>query len=238
MKQRVFWVMAFAWGILGGAALGLDPVSFKELSLFLRMGEKTDFILGAVQQRRMLRPLTEQQLAVLKSEGASDALLRELQRPERVAPAEVADAVEKRAAARIPENAAEKRVEKTIDLSSRPSPAGPPSPAAHQPKAAQVASTPMGRYRRKMSQQLESLWTLKMADLPKDRPASTVRLEAKVLQSGKVTDVAVLEDGGDRAHAEICMAVMRALKLDPLPPEAAPLLEDGAMVMRLSFSRY
>jgi hypothetical protein len=96
----------------------------------------------------------------------------------------------------------------------------------------------MGRYRRKMSQQLESLWTLKMADLPKDRPASTVRLEAKVLQSGKVTDVAVLEDGGDRAHAEICMAVMRALKLDPLPPEAAPLLEDGAMVMRLSFSRY
>lgn len=101
-----------------------------------------------------------------------------------------------------------------------------------------VVNTPMGRYHRRMCQQIESLWQLKTHEHPDLLNLSTVRVRYFVQPSGRVTGIEVLDNGGDRRHADICVEAIRQLKLDPLPPEAAPMLNEGALEMVFSFTLF
>jgi outer membrane biosynthesis protein TonB len=99
-------------------------------------------------------------------------------------------------------------------------------------------NTPMGRYHRRMCQQIESIWTLKTRERPELLSTSTVRMRYQVRANGTVTDVQVLDNGGDSRHAQICVEAIEALKLEPLPPEATPLLSNGVLEMALSFTLF
>jgi hypothetical protein len=54
------------------------PMDFRELSLLVRAHESESSIIADASQRKLVRPLTPQQEATLKSQGASDSLIRSL----------------------------------------------------------------------------------------------------------------------------------------------------------------
>jgi hypothetical protein len=67
------------------------PLAFPEVSLLVRMGEPEAYVTGQLAERRLLRALTPEQEARLKTEGASASLLAVLRQPAHVLP--VAEAV-------------------------------------------------------------------------------------------------------------------------------------------------
>ncbi len=77
------------------------PLEFSEVSLLVRAHESDSSIVQTASQRKLLRPLTSQQESTLRSQGASDSLLRSLHNPNLVlSPAEAA-AYENRVAAPV-----------------------------------------------------------------------------------------------------------------------------------------
>jgi hypothetical protein len=62
------------------------PIDFRELSLLVRAHESDQFIISTASDRKLARPLSPQQEATLRSQGASDSLVRSLRGNNLVAP--------------------------------------------------------------------------------------------------------------------------------------------------------
>jgi hypothetical protein len=60
------------------ASVFARPLEFREISLLVRSHESDSFIIDTASQRKLLRPLTPQQENTLRSQGASDSLIRSL----------------------------------------------------------------------------------------------------------------------------------------------------------------
>src|SRR5437660_12902957 len=78
------------------------PVGFSELSLLVRMHEPEFSIKNEVAERKLLHPLTQPQEGILKSQGASDSLIKSLRDSNLVVSKEEAAAAEKAAAVENP----------------------------------------------------------------------------------------------------------------------------------------
>ncbi|MFN2509065.1 MAG: hypothetical protein ABR589_09870 [Chthoniobacterales bacterium] len=87
--------VAFASSIIATAAFA-EPIEFKEISLLVRARESEASILQEVHDRKLVRALTPQQEATLKTQGAADSLIRALKAPAVVLPAAEASAFEAR----------------------------------------------------------------------------------------------------------------------------------------------
>ena len=74
------------------------PIGFSELSLLVRMHEPETSIKNEVTERKLLHGLTQPQEGILKSQGASDSLIKSLRDSNLVASKEEAAAVESAAA--------------------------------------------------------------------------------------------------------------------------------------------
>jgi hypothetical protein len=70
------------------------PIGFSEISLLVRMHESEVSIKNEVAERKLLHPLTQPQEAILKSQGASDSLIKELRDSNLVASKEEVAAAE------------------------------------------------------------------------------------------------------------------------------------------------
>jgi hypothetical protein len=57
------------------------PIEFREVSLLVRAHESDQFIVSTVADRKLSRPLTSQEETKLRSQGASDSLIRSLRAP-------------------------------------------------------------------------------------------------------------------------------------------------------------
>jgi hypothetical protein len=80
--------------LLAAPIASARPLDFKELSLLVRAHESEVSIKEQVSRRKLMQPLTPQQEATLKSQGATDSLVSSLRRA-RVASKEEAAAAEK-----------------------------------------------------------------------------------------------------------------------------------------------
>src|SRR5215469_3752684 len=85
--------------LLASSQLHATPVGFSELSLLVRMHEPEFSIKDEVAQRKLLHPLTQPQENILKSQGASDSLIKSLRDSNLAVSKEEAAAVENAAAA-------------------------------------------------------------------------------------------------------------------------------------------
>src|SRR5467141_1976768 len=74
------------------------PIGFSELSLLVRMHEPEASIKNEVVERKLLHGLTQPQEGILKSQGASDSLIKSLRDSNLVASKEEAAAAESVAA--------------------------------------------------------------------------------------------------------------------------------------------
>jgi hypothetical protein len=78
--------------------LSARPVGFSEISLMVRMHESEASIKNEAAERKLLHQLTQPQEGILKSQGASDSLIKSLRDSNLVASKEEAAAVETAAA--------------------------------------------------------------------------------------------------------------------------------------------
>jgi hypothetical protein len=78
--------------------LSARPIGFSELSLMVRMHESEASIKNDVAERKLLHGLTQPQEGILKSQGASDSLIKSLRDSNLVASKEEAAAAESAAA--------------------------------------------------------------------------------------------------------------------------------------------
>ncbi len=78
--------------------LSARPIGFSELSLMVRMHESETDIKNDVAERKLLHGLTQPQEGILKSQGASDSLIKSLRESNLVASKEEAAAAELAAA--------------------------------------------------------------------------------------------------------------------------------------------
>src|SRR3981081_3014695 len=77
-----------------GGQLFAKPIGFSELSLMVRMHESESDIQNDIAQRKLLHQLTQPQEGILKSQGASDSLIKSLRDSNVVAAKEAVAAVE------------------------------------------------------------------------------------------------------------------------------------------------
>jgi hypothetical protein len=89
-----FTALAASIFLLAASQLHARPVGFSELSLLVRMHEPEFSIKNEVAERKLLHPLTQPQESLLKSQGASDSLIKSLRDSNLVAPKEEAAAAE------------------------------------------------------------------------------------------------------------------------------------------------
>jgi hypothetical protein len=79
--QTTVIVIAIALTSISVFARAID---FREVSLLVRSHESDQFIITTVADRKLSRPLTPQEEAKLRSQGASDSLVRSLRAPDLV----------------------------------------------------------------------------------------------------------------------------------------------------------
>jgi len=71
-------IAAAALSLLITNPLFARPIGFSELSLMVRMHQSEADIRSDVTERKLLHPLTQPQEGILKTQGASDALIKSL----------------------------------------------------------------------------------------------------------------------------------------------------------------
>src|SRR5437762_11472626 len=100
MKPHITKKLVLTAFIILAAAMAITaaPINFNEISLWVRARETDQSIVREIGRRKLAHPLTPQQEATLKTQGASESLLRSLRSPNLVAPASEAPPAETRPA--------------------------------------------------------------------------------------------------------------------------------------------
>ncbi|HYR23182.1 MAG TPA: hypothetical protein VEP30_09715 [Chthoniobacterales bacterium] len=99
MKSPTYYrLLILAASLFAASQLSARPIGFSELSLMVRMHESENDIKNDVAQRKLLHGLTQPQEGILKSQGASDSLIKSLRDSNLVVSKEEATAVESAAA--------------------------------------------------------------------------------------------------------------------------------------------
>src|SRR5713101_8075106 len=99
MKSPTYYrLLIVAASLLVASQLSARPIGFSELSLMVRMHESETDIKNDVEGRKLLHQLTQPQEGILKSQGASDSLIKSLRDSNLVVSKEEAAAVEAAAA--------------------------------------------------------------------------------------------------------------------------------------------
>jgi hypothetical protein len=74
-------ITVFLSAFLTASALALGPLNYKEISLLVRTGEKSEMIVAEAKKRKLLKGLTAEEEVALRGSGASAALLSALKDP-------------------------------------------------------------------------------------------------------------------------------------------------------------
>src|ERR687893_373166 len=93
--RTILSAAAVAASLLSSPAIA-QPIDYSEVSLLVRARESEPSIIQEVSRRKLLRALTPQQEATLRTQGARDSLVAALRRNDVVMPAAEATAYEAR----------------------------------------------------------------------------------------------------------------------------------------------
>src|SRR6266446_688896 len=99
MKHPIdYRLLILAASVFLASQLSARPIGFTEVSLMVRMHESETSIKNEVAERKLLHGLTQPQEGILKTQGASDSLIKSLRDSNLVISKEEAAAVEAAAA--------------------------------------------------------------------------------------------------------------------------------------------
>ncbi len=106
------------------------------------------------------------------------------------------------------------------------------------PSAVNAVGTPLGRYRKAVSDAIGSRWYYHI-DKKRDLISiGTAHLEAELDAQGHVKQLRVLSNNANEAFANICLQSFQEAHIPPIPPDLITTLPDGRMHIDFSFTSY
>jgi len=133
-----------------------------------------------------------------------------------------------------------------------PRPPAPPAAPGFQPEtrvtrirgnisnrgraAVDAAATPLGRYKKMVSDAIGSRWYYYVNDQIGLLNVGTVDIRFTVLPDGKVRGVQVLRNSSNESFASVSINSILKAEIPPIPPEVAKLLENGRIEIDYTFT--
>ncbi len=133
-----------------------------------------------------------------------------------------------------------------------PSPAVPPSRPSYRPmtratrlsgsidsrgKAAVAAlATPLGRYRKAISDAVGSSWYYHIGSRMDMFSIGTIKVLFTIEKDGKARNPRVLSNTGNESFEIVTIESIRAAEIPPIPPDVLPVLDGGRIEIDFSFS--
>jgi len=97
-------------------------------------------------------------------------------------------------------------------------------------------ATPLGKYRKMLSDAIGSRWYYYVADLIDLVNIGTVELRFVVRSDGTVEGVRVLKNSSNESLASVSVRAVIEAEIPPIPPEVVQELEDGRLEVDYSFT--
>jgi len=97
-------------------------------------------------------------------------------------------------------------------------------------------ATPLGKYRKMLSDAIGSRWYYYVADLIDLVNIGTVELRFVVRSDGTVEGVRVLKNSSNESLASVSVRAVIEAEIPPIPPEVVQELEDGRLEIDYSFT--
>ena len=106
------------------------------------------------------------------------------------------------------------------------------------PSAVNAVGTPLGRYRKAVSDAIGSRWYYYI-DKKRDLVSiGTVRIAAEVDAQGHVQNLRVVSNSANEAFANICLQSFQEAHIPPIPSELITTMPEGRMPVDFSFTNY
>jgi TonB family protein len=128
----------------------------------------------------------------------------------------------------------------------------PPQPPGYQPQtritrirgnisnrgrsAVSAAATPLGRYKKLLSDAIGSRWYFHVSDQIGVLNVGTVEIRFVVRESGKVERVQVLRNSSNESFAACSVRAIMEAEIPPIPKELIPMLEGGRIEIEYTFT--
>lgn len=99
-------------------------------------------------------------------------------------------------------------------------------------------ATPIGRYKKKMSTAIGSLWYYKVNELMGLISIGTVQVQFTITSSGEIKNLRVLSSNSNSSLTECTLESIQKAKIPPIPPDVAATLQNGCLEIDYSFTIY
>jgi TonB family protein len=99
-------------------------------------------------------------------------------------------------------------------------------------------ATPLGRYQAQMKAALGSRWSYYVNDRMSLITPGSARISFAIDAQGRVHDVKLETNTGNKTYADLCEQAVRETKLPPLPPDIVATLPDERLETSFTFTFY
>ena len=101
-----------------------------------------------------------------------------------------------------------------------------------------AAATPLGRYKKSLSDAISSRWYYYIDDHMELLNFGTTTVSFYVNQQGKVNGLSIVSNTSNQAFADCCIKSIMEAKLPPIPPEIATTLQGEHLEIEYRFTIY
>ena len=106
------------------------------------------------------------------------------------------------------------------------------------PSSVNAIGTPLGRYRKAVSDAIGSRWYYYMSQKMDLISIGTAHIEAEVDAEGHVQNLRVVSNNANEAFANICLQSFQEAHIPPIPPDLVATVPGGRMSVDFSFTAY
>ena len=106
------------------------------------------------------------------------------------------------------------------------------------PSAVNAVATPLGRYRKQISDAIGARWYYYVNAKSDLASLGTAKIAAEVDAQGHLQNLRVAGNTANEAFANICLQSFQEAQIPPIPPDLIPTLPGGRMPVEISFTYY
>ncbi|CAN5532778.1 hypothetical protein BH18VER1_BH18VER1_00390 [soil metagenome] len=106
------------------------------------------------------------------------------------------------------------------------------------PSAANAVATPLGRYRKQVSDAIGARWYYYVQAKSDLASIGTARVLAEVDSEGHMQNLRIAFNSANEAFANICLQSFQEAEIPPIPPDLIPTLPGGRLPVEISFTYY
>ncbi len=106
------------------------------------------------------------------------------------------------------------------------------------PTSADAVATPLGRYRKQISDAIGSRWYFYVKQKSDLASLGTALLTGEVDEKGQIQNLRIVSNNANEAFANICLQSFQEAEIPPIPADLIATLPGGRMPVEISFTYY